>query len=104
MWRVQNSETYYVARFNPLEDNFRLYTVLGGSRRQLASAAVTLEKGRWHEMTITQQGARFTGALDGKTVLEYSDTQISTAGVVGLWTKADAVTLFDGFHVTTPAQ
>ena len=31
------AKNYYVARFNPLEDNFRLYKVLAGKRIQLAT-------------------------------------------------------------------
>ncbi len=99
MWRVQDDENYYVARFNPLEDNFRFYTVKNGHRRELASASITLSTG-WHEMTITQTGDRFQGALDGQPLLDHSDNTFAKAGGVGLWTKADAVTYFTDFQVT----
>ena len=98
MWRVQDDENYYVARFNPLEDNFRFYTVKNGHRRELASASIALNTG-WHEMTITQIGDRFQGALDGQMLLEHSDDTFAKAGGVGLWTKADAVTYFSDFQV-----
>jgi hypothetical protein len=35
--------------------------------------------------------------LDGKTYIETDDTRISGAGSVGVWTKADSMTLFDDF-------
>src|SRR5215204_5539933 len=33
-WRYQDANNYYVARFNPLEDNYRLYHVVAGKRTQ----------------------------------------------------------------------
>jgi hypothetical protein len=96
MWRVVDAENYYLARYNPLEDNFRSYVVIDGSRHPLASVAVTLDGG-WHEMVVEQVGPLFRGSLDGAVVLEHSDGRLSEAGAAGLWTKADAVTLFDDF-------
>ncbi len=37
LWRLRDKNNYYVARFNPLEDNFRLYFVRAGHRKTLAS-------------------------------------------------------------------
>ena len=36
-------------------------------------------------------------ALDGKRYIELEDTHIGGAGAVGVWTKADSVTVFDDF-------
>ena len=99
VWRVQDSENYYVARFNPLEDNFRIYTVKKGSRSQLLSATIKLQNGEWHEMLIRQHANNFEGYLDGKQILQGDDDTFTDAGGVGLWTKADAVTSFDDFTV-----
>jgi hypothetical protein len=98
MWRVQDHNNYYVARFNPLEDNFRFYIVKNGSRHELASADIKLSKG-WHTMRILQHGDRFEGYLDGKKLLEQHNDQLKRSGGVGLWTKADAATSFDDFTV-----
>ncbi len=98
MWRVQDSDNYYVARFNPLEDNFRFYVVLDGMRMELASANVRLSKG-WHRMKIIQKEDHFEGYLDGKKLLEHTDKQLAKSGGVGVWTKADAATSFDNFSV-----
>jgi hypothetical protein len=103
MWRVQDHDNYYVARFNPLEDNFRFYSVKKGVRRQIASADVKLSSG-WHEMKIIQKGSRFEGYLDGKRVLEADDVSCKKSGGVGLWTKADAATSFDDFDVTVEKE
>ncbi len=98
MWRVQDRDNYYVARFNPLEDNFRFYSVKKGVRRQIASADVKLAPG-WHSMKIVQNGAHFEGYLDGKKLLEAENESCKKSGGVGLWTKADAATSFDDFRV-----
>jgi len=97
MWRVRNKKNYYVARFNPLEDNFRLYYVKDGHRRMLATARVRLTAGKWHSMKIVVQGNRFQAFLDGKPRLKVSDDTFKNAGGAGLWTKADAATSFDNF-------
>jgi hypothetical protein len=98
MWRVADKDNYYVARFNPLEDNFRFYTVIDGHRKELKSANVTLKSG-WHKMKIIQKGDHFEGYLDGKKLLEADNSSITKSGGVGLWTKADAATSFDNFKV-----
>jgi len=35
--------------------------------------------------------------LDGKRRIEVEDAHIAGAGAVGVWTKADSVTVFDDF-------
>jgi len=100
MWRVQDKDNYYVARFNPLEDNFRFYIVHDGMRSELASADIKLTSG-WHSMKIVQKGAHFEGYLDGKKLLNYEDTQLQKSGGVGVWTKADALTSFDDLNIQT---
>ena len=99
IWRVQDKENYYIARFNPLEDNFRIYYVHDGRRRTLADARIALSAGKWHTLRIVQHGERFEGYLNGRKILEGRDNLFTKAGGVGLWTKADAVTSFDDFSV-----
>ena len=98
MWRVQDNDNYYVARFNPLEDNFRFYIVHNGMRSELASAEVKLSSG-WHTMKIEQKGDSFKGYLDDKLELEHKDSKLKKAGAVGVWTKADAQTSFDNLKI-----
>jgi len=99
IWRVKDKDNYYIARFNPLENNFRLYSVHDGARRMLADARVALAAGAWHTLKIVQQDARFEGHLDGKKLLEGTNGLFTKPGGVGLWTKADAVTSFDDLSV-----
>ncbi len=99
MWRVQDNDNYYVARFNPLEDNFRMYYVKDGHRKMLATANVKLPADQWHTLKIVQRGNRFECYLNGQKLLEGTDDHFPMQGGVGLWTKADAVTEFEGFTV-----
>ena len=100
VWRYQDADNYYIARMNPLEDNYRLYKVIKGQRIQLATEEkIEVPVGAWHRLTIKHVGKKITCSLDGKKILEAEDDAISGAGLAGLWTKADARTSFDMFTV-----
>lgn len=99
IWRAQDENNYYIARFNPLEDNFIIYYVRNGVRRMLTDTRITLPAGKWLTLKIIQRGNRFEGFLNGKMLLEGKNNVFKKAGGVGLWTKADAVTSFDDFSV-----
>ncbi len=99
VWRVQDANNYYIARANPLEDNFRLYYVKNGNRKTLDSARVKVPANRWHTIKIVHKGNLVEGYLNGVKLLEASDDTFTEAGGVGVWTKADAVTNFDDFKV-----
>src|SRR5262249_8840966 len=45
--RLQDANNYYVARANALEDNVRLYKVVGGVRRQMAGKNLPVLKNVW---------------------------------------------------------
>lgn len=100
VWRYQDANNYYIARVNPLEDNFRLYKVIGGKRTQLATADVKAATGEWHTLRIVHRGDSIQCSLNGKQLLDATDDAIRKAGQVGLWTKADALTNFDALEVT----
>lgn len=99
IWRAMDKDNYYIARYNPLEDNFRIYYVKDGARRMLASARLKLLAHVWHTMKIVHNGTTISGYLNGKKLLNVEDNTFSTPGGVGLWTKADAATSFDDFSV-----
>ena len=100
MWRVQDDNNYYIARFNPLEDNFRFYLLHEGIREEISSANLHLSKG-WHSMKIIQKGNHFEGFIDGKLYLKSTDSRLQKSGGVGVWTKADAMTSFDDLNIST---
>lgn len=101
LWRFRDAGNYYVARANPLENNFRVYEVVGGTRRQLQSASVAITPG-WHRLRVVMRGSTVECFLDGKSYLKIRSTTFPDAGRVGLWTKADAVTAFDDLVLSTP--
>jgi hypothetical protein len=94
IWRCQDADNYYVARWNPLEDNFRVYKVVNGKRTQLGTANVKLPAEKWHVLRVIQEGSRIRCHLDGKLYLDVKDETFPQAGKIGLWTKADAQTSF----------
>jgi hypothetical protein len=95
IWRVQDPENYYVCRANPRENNLRLYKVVDGVRRQLASADVAIDAEVWHAIDVTHVGETITCTLNNFTTIEATDEAITTPGGIGVWTKADAITMFD---------
>ena len=53
---------------------------------------------QWHTLRVDFQANHFTVTLDGKKTIEWDDATFRDAGKVGVWTKADSVTLFDDFN------
>jgi hypothetical protein len=94
VWRAKDAKNYYIARFNPLEENYRVYKVQDGKRTQLKSAKAPADQS-WHTLRIAMNGSKITCYLDGKKTLEAEDSTFPDAGRIGLWSKADAQTYFD---------
>jgi hypothetical protein len=105
VWRYQDANNYYIARMNPLEDNYRVYKVLAGKRIQLETKeGLKIPVGEWHTLKIKMAGDRIECFLDGKKQLDAKDDAIQKPGKVGLWTKADAQSHFDQFVVKEPRK
>jgi hypothetical protein len=105
VWRYADANNYYLARMNPLEDNYRGYKVVAGKRVQLGTKeGLKVPAGEWHALRVKQAGDRIECYLDGKKELKAKDDTFRKAGKVGLWTKADAQTSFDEFKVTDLAR
>jgi len=103
IWRAQDENNYYIARWNPLEDNFRVYVVIEGRRKQLKSAKIKLDAKKWHAIRVVMQGEKIECSLNGRVLLMVSDKTFKNSGMVGLWVKADGLTLFDDL-VAAPAK
>jgi hypothetical protein len=99
IWRCKDENNYYVCRLNPLESNFRVYYVKDGKRKQLNSVDVENKAGQWYTVRVRMVGPKIECCLDGKKLLEADDGTFTEAGKVGLWTKADAATMFDDLAV-----
>jgi Domain of Unknown Function (DUF1080) len=101
VWRYKDADNYYICRMNPLEDNFRVYKVVGGVRMELATTKddVKVPASEWHTIKATMKGDAIECFLDGKKYLEAKDDTFKGAGKVGLWSKADAQSHFDNLTV-----
>jgi hypothetical protein len=99
VWRAKDKNNYYICRYNPLEDNYRVYKVEKGKRTQFASVKVPGDDA-WHTLRATMAGAKITCYLDGKKLLEVEDSTFPSAGMVGLWSKADAQSYFDDLSIS----
>lgn len=97
VWRAKDADNYYIARANALEDNVTIYHTIKGKRVSFKNTDTKVASGEWHTLRVDFEGNKFTVTFDGKKVIEATDDSFSEAGKVGVWTKADSVTLFDDF-------
>ena len=99
IFRVQDKDNYYILRANALEDNVILFRYGSGTRSTLKEGSMKVPSREWQELRLEVEGNRFRGFLNDHLVVEASDDAYA-AGGIGLWTKADSVTLFDDLRVT----
>ncbi len=105
IWRAKDANNYYVVRANALEDNVVLYKTVNGVRSSLDIVGrkggygvnLPVPAGKWHRLRVDFAGSRFKVVFNGNPIFEVEDGIFSEAGQVGLWTKADSVTVFDEF-------
>ena len=97
IWRCADADNYYIARANALEDNVTIYHTIKGKRVSFKNVNTPVKPGVWHTLRVDFAGNKFTVTFDGKKVIEATDDSFADAGKVGVWTKADSVTLFDDF-------
>jgi hypothetical protein len=103
VWRAKDANNYYVVRANALEDNVVLYKTVNGTRSSFDivgrkggyGVSVAVPSDTWHTLRIDFKASRFRVSFDGKQLFEVEDSTFADAGRVGLWTKADSLTLFD---------
>jgi hypothetical protein len=106
VWRAKDKDNYYICRANALEDNVVLYKVEKGKRSSLDivgrkggyGVKAPVPPQQWHTLRVDFTGNTFTVQLNGKELFKVSDATFNDKGMVGLWTKADSVTLFDDFE------
>jgi hypothetical protein len=101
VWRAKDAKNYYLARYNPLEDNYRLYHVVAGKRTLIQNVDITHTEG-WHTLRVTMTGDQIACYYDGKKYLEAKDSTIPEAAKIGLWSKADAQSQFDDLTLAAP--
>lgn len=98
IWRAADDRNYYLARANPLEQNIRVYRVVKGVRHLLQNFDQTIDVRQWHTLRVSHHGCRMNIFYDDKQVFDLCDKTFH-AGMIGLWTKSDAVTYFDDLQL-----
>ena len=81
-----------------------LYKTVGGKRSSLDVVGqkggygmkLPVPAGQWNKLRVEFAGSRFKVVFNGQASFEVDDRTFSDAGQIGLWTKADSVTAFDG--------
>ena len=94
IFRVLDKDNYYILRANALENNIILFKYENGKRSSIKEANVKIAKGVWQNLRVDAKGSLIRGYLEGKLVVEATDTAFNS-GNVGLWTKADSQSCFD---------
>jgi hypothetical protein len=97
VWRARDANNYYIARANALEDNVTIYHTINGRRTEKKRTNMKVASNQWHTLRVDFQGSHYTVTFDGKKAIEWDDSTLQNPGKVGVWTKADSVTLFDDF-------
>jgi hypothetical protein len=97
VWRAKDANNYYVARANALEDNVTIYHTINGRRSEKKRSNMKVATNQWHTLRVDFQANHFTVTLNGQKALDWEDETFKDAGNVGVWTKADSVTVFDDF-------
>jgi hypothetical protein len=75
-------------------------TSIATRTRKRASAKVAPNV--WHTLRVDFVGNTFTVTYDGRKAFDWNDETFKDAGKIGVWTKADSVTLFDDFSYGEP--
>lgn len=90
---IRDWANYFVFRINALENNALLFEFKNGKRVERGRVDVTILTACWHTLYIEINGRSIKGFLSERLLLEYSADR-DLLGYIGLWTKADSVTLF----------
>jgi hypothetical protein len=95
VWRAKDAKNYYIARYNHLEDNYRVYKVVDGKRSAPFQNADIKHHDGWTTLRVTMKGDHIECFYDGKKYLDVHDSTFTGPGKIGLWSKADARSQFD---------
>jgi hypothetical protein len=110
IWRYRDPENYYVVRANALEENVVLYKMQNGKRTDLKpfgagakayGKEAKIPKNEWSTLRVLAKGNNFDVSLNGQKLFTVVDDTFTSAGKIGLWTKADSVTAFDDLTFST---
>lgn len=90
---IRDWTNYFVFRINGLEDNAVLFEFRNGKRFERQNIEIPIHREQWHRLRIEIQGQQIRAFLNDQQLVEYQ-AERNLTGYLGLWTKADSVTLF----------
>jgi len=90
VWRARDAANYYYKTVEGVRSALDIIGREGGY-----GVAVSVPVNQWLTLRVEFKGSRFRVHYNGRQLFEVEDSTFPDAGKVGLWTKADSVTLFD---------
>ena len=84
---------YFVLRINALEDNAILFEFVDNRRFERAQVKLPIAREIWHVLRVIAADNQAICLVNETPVFTYK-TDRPLQGQIGLWTKADSVTLF----------
>jgi hypothetical protein len=65
----------------------------------MQSAGAKVKTGEWVTLKVKAQGSRIECYLNSEKVFSDEDNTFANAGLIGFWSKADAVSVFDDLEI-----
>lgn len=94
---------YFVLRLSAMKQTAALYEFIDGKQRVRAEVKLPVPRAVWHRLSVTVADTQLTCTVNEMTVFNHV-VEKPLHGHVGLWTKADAVTLFSSFSIGGKSQ
>ena len=98
VWRAKDKKTTTSAA-TIRSKTTSVFTRSSTAVRTMFKNAKTAGDEKWHLLRVTMVGTKITCYLDGQKLLEADDATFKEAGMIGLWSKADAQSYFDDLNV-----
>jgi hypothetical protein len=105
VWRVRDSENYYLARLDLDRQDVALYRVVQGNRVRIEGEDdLELDRAAWHTIKIVQESEDIRVYLGGIRVIRARDRTFAGGGGAGVWCTGDGVIDFDDLRVESGAE
>jgi hypothetical protein len=102
LFGLQPNADYLGLRYNTKDGNVALWRVKDGERERILDGSTHLKipLGEWRQLRLVVRGAGVEGYIDDQRVLTHTLAQ-PARGRIGLWAKADSVTAYKDYRVSS---
>lgn len=102
LFGLQPNADYLAIRYNTKDKNVALWRVKDGERERIldGSTHLAIPLGQWRQLRMVVKGGAVEGYIDDQRVLTHTLPQ-PPRGRVGLWAKADSVTAYKDYRVSS---